>query len=175
MNFTEALSSAVLPFVLFSVAVCVLVTDRRTFDSFLSGAGDGIKTAAGLLPSLCALVVAVEMLFASGFAEFAADSLSGVLSHLGIPSEIVPLLITRPVSGSASTAAYTELLDVFGPDSPAALAASVIMGSSDTVIYVVSVYFSSVGITKTRHALPAAFATMLFCILFSCFICRRFF
>lgn len=115
------------------------------------------------------------MLFASGFAEFAAKALSGVLGAVGIPSEIVPLLITRPISGSASTAAYTGLLDTYGPDSMAVLIASVIMGSSDTVIYVISVYFSSVGIRKTRHAMPAAILTMIFCIFFSSFICRFFF
>ena len=172
---TEILSAAVLPSILFLTALIVLFSHKPSFDAFLSGAGDGVRSAAGLLPSLCALIVAVEMLFASGFAEFAAQALSGVLGAVGIPSEIVPLLITRPISGSASTAAYTELLDVYGPDAPAVLVASVIMGSSDTVIYVISVYFSSIGIKKTRHAMPAAFLTMIFCIFFSSFICRLFF
>ncbi len=172
---TEAISSAVLPVVLFVTALSVLATDSGTFDAFLSGASEGMGTAVKLLPSLCALIVAVEMLFASGFSEFAAEALSGVCGAVGLPSEIMPLLITRPISGSASTAAYTELLDLLGPDSPAVLAASVIMGSSDTVIYVISVYFSSAGIKKTRYALPVAFATMIFCILFSSFICRVFF
>lgn len=172
---TEMVSAAVLPSILFLAALIILFSDKPSFDAFLSGASDGLTTAAGLLPSLCALIVAVEMLFASGFADFAASALSGVLGAVGIPSEIVPLLITRPISGSASTAAYTELLDVYGPDAFAVLVASVIMGSSDTVIYVISVYFSAIGIKKTRHALPAAFLTMIFCIFFSSFICRLFF
>lgn len=169
------IGASVLPAVLFLTALVVLFSHRASFDAFLSGASDGVRSAVGLLPSLCALIVAVEMLFASGFAEFAVDALSGVLGAVGIPSEITPLLITRPISGSASTAAYTELLDVYGPDSMAVLIASVIMGSSDTVIYVISVYFSSVGIKKTRHAMIAAFLTMIFSIFFSSFICRLFF
>ena len=172
---TETISAAVLPSILFLTALIALFSDKNSFDSFLSGAADGMKSAAGLLPSLCALIVAVEMLFASGFAEFLSGALSGVLGAVGIPSEIVPLLITRPISGSASTAAYTELLDKYGPDSMAVLIASVIMGSSDTVIYVISVYFSSVGITTTRHAMAAALLTMIFSIFLSSIVCRLFF
>ncbi len=172
---TEAVSAAVLPSILFLTALVVLFSDKSSFDFFLSGAADGVRSAVGLLPSLCALIVAVEMLFASGFAEFAADALSGILGAVGLPSEIVPLLITRPISGSASTAAYTELIDKYGPDSMAVLIASVIMGSSDTVIYVISVYFSAVNIKKTRHAMAAALLTMLFSIFLSSVICRLFF
>ena len=79
---------------------------------------------------------------------------------------------TRPFSGSASAATLSDLLSRVGADSFTGLCASVIYGSSDTVVYVVSVYFSSVGIRRTRWALPCAFAVMLFCIFFSCFLCR---
>lgn len=172
---TETVSAAVLPSILFLTALVVLFSDKGSFDSFLSGAADGVRSAIGLLPSLCALIVAVEMLFASGFAEFAADALFSILGAVGLPSEIVPLLITRPISGSASTAAYTELIDQYGPDSMAVLIASVIMGSSDTVIYVISVYFSAINIKRTRHAMAAALLTMLFSIFLSSVICRLFF
>lgn len=171
---TETISAAVLPSILFLAALVVLFSHKPTFDAFLSGAADGLSATARLLPSLCALIVAVEMLFASGFADFAADVLSGVTDRVGIPSEIVPLLITRPISGSASTAAYSEMLTEYGPDSYAVLLASVIMGSSDTLIYVLSVYFSAAGVKNTRHAVPAAVLTMIFCIFFSSFVCRRF-
>lgn len=172
---TGAVPAAVLPSILFLAALVVLFSHKPAFDAFLSGASDGLATTARLLPSLCALIVAVEMLFASGFADFAADALSGVMNAVGIPSETVPLLITRPISGSASTAAYSEMLAEYGPDSYAVLLASVIMGSSDTLVYVLSVYFSAAGVKNTRHAVPAAVLTMLFCIFFSSFICRRFF
>ena len=88
---------------------------------------------------------------------------------------MLPLLLTRPFSGSASTAAYTELLERVGADSLAGLAASVIYATSDTVVYVVAVYFSAVGIRRARTALPAALAVMLFCTFFSCFLCRVWF
>lgn len=169
----ELVSSSVLPLVMLLVSLVILSSKKPLFDSFLSGAGEGAVTAAKLLPALCALIVSVEMLFASGIPDALTELLSGAAEHLGIPLEILPLLITRPVSGAASSATFSELLEEYGPDSAAALAASVIMGSSDTIVYIISVYFSSVGIKKTRHALPAAFLVMLFSILFSCFIVEK--
>jgi len=118
------------------------------------------------------LMVAVAMLNASGAVDFAAKLLSPIADITGLPTELLPLLLTRPFSGSASTAGYTTLLNQVGPDSLAGLCASVIFGSSDTVVYIISVYFSSVGIKHSRHAFPIAFAVMLFCIFFSCFLCR---
>ena len=168
----NTISSAVLPAILFLVALITLRSDRGAFDAFLDGASGGIRTAAGLLPSLCALIVATSMLFASGLADAIAYALSDLFNVIGLPSGITPLLITRPISGSASTAAYTELLEKYGADSSASTLASVIMGSSDTVIYVISVYFASAGVKRTRHAMPVAFAAMIFCILFASFICR---
>lgn len=172
---TELLSASILPAILFLTALIVLFSDKSAFDAFLSGASDGVRSAAGLLPSLCALIVAVEMLFASGFADFAAEALSPVFGALGMPSELLPLLVTRPISGSASTAVYTGLLEKYGPDSMTALIASVIMGSSDTAIYVISVYFSSINIKRTRHALAASLLTMLVTIALSAVLCKIFF
>lgn len=171
----SAVPEYVLPSILFIAALAALRSDASAFDAFLDGAGEGLRTTAKLLPSLCALIVATSMMFASGLADALAELLSGAFAALGLPSAITPLLITRPISGSASTAAYTELISHSGPDSFVSFLASVIMGSSDTVVYVVSVYFSSVGIKRTRHAMPAAFAVMIFCILFSAFICRIFY
>ncbi len=171
----ENIASATLPLVMLLVSLVILSSKKPLFDSFLSGAGEGAVTAAKLLPALCALIVSVQMLFASGIADAVAELLSGFTEKIGIPSEILPLLLTRPVSGSASSATFSELLSVYGADSFAAAVASVIMGSSDTMIYIMSVYFSSVGIKKTRHALPAAFLVMIFCILFSSYICRLWF
>ena len=167
--------SAILPSILFICALAILRSDKGAFDAFLDGAADGMRTTAKLLPSLCALIVATSMLFASGLADDIASSLSGVFGAVGLPSEITPLLLTRPISGSASMASFSELLSRCGPDSGASLVASVIMGSSDTVIYVLSVYFSSVNVKRTRHAFPVALIAMIFCIFASSLVCRLFF
>ncbi|MGM9683372.1 MAG: spore maturation protein [Eubacteriales bacterium] len=171
----EYIASLAVPVIVCIVGLLMLFGKYPYFDSFVEGAKDGLSTAVRLLPTLVALMVGVNMLKASG----ALDTLSGLLapaaSFLGIPSELLPLLMTRPFSGSASTAAYSSLLENYGADSYVALCASVIMGSSDTMLYVITVYFSSVGVKKSRYAIPCATLVMLFCIFFSCLICRIWF
>lgn len=153
----------------------MLFGNKGYFDAFTSGAKDGLKTAVNILPTLIALMVSINMLNASGLTLMIADKLSPIFSKLGVPPELLPLLITRPVSGSASTAAYSSLLKNYGADSFPSLCASVIMGSSDTILYIISVYFSYVGIKKSRYAIPTATAVMIFCVFFSCLICRIWF
>ncbi|MBO5898920.1 MAG: spore maturation protein, partial [Clostridia bacterium] len=133
---------------------------------------EGVRTAVRLLPTLTALLVAVGMLRASGAVETVGAWLSPVLLRVGVPSELTPLLLTRPFSGSAAMATYSSLLTEVGADSFTAACATVVMGSSDTAVYVISVYFSSVGVKKTRYALPLSLVLMVFCIFFSCFLCR---
>ncbi len=171
----ETLSSLAMPAVTLCVGLLMLCSKRDCFQAFTRGAKEGLRTAVGLAPTLVALMVAVAMLNVSGATALLGKVLSPAAARIGLPSELVPLLLTRPFSGSASTAAYSELLSRVGADSFAGLVASVIFGSSDTVVYVLSVYFSSVGIKQTRGAFPCAFAVMLLCIFFSCFLCRLWF
>ena len=168
----ELLSRLSMPLVAVTVGLFMLFGKRDYFRSFTEGAFEGLKGAIGLAPTLTGLLVAISMLNASGAVEVLSRLLSPVADRIGLPSSLLPLLITRPFSGSASMAAYSELLSTVGPDSLAGLCASVIFGSSDTVVYVIAVYFSSVGIRHTRWAFPCAFSVMLFCIFFSCFLCR---
>ena len=172
---SEYISSLIIPLVLALTGLFMAFGKKDYFESFLEGAREGFSTAIKLLPTLVALVVAIRMLTSSGALEVVSDLLSGISGVLGIPTELLPLLLTRPFSGSASLAGFSALLEECGADSFAALLAAVIMGSSDTLVYVISVYFSSVGIKKTRHAFPVAIASMLFCIIFSCFICKMWF
>ncbi|MBQ8309589.1 MAG: spore maturation protein [Clostridia bacterium] len=171
----ETVSALAMPTVVVAVGLLLLFGKSNYFDSFLRGAKQGLQISVNLLPTLVALMVAVAMLNASGATETLSNLLSPVAAHVGIPTELLPLLLTRPFSGSASTAAYSTLLEQVGADSLAGLCASVIFASSDTVVYVIAVYFSSVNIRHTRYAFPCAFAVMLFCIFFSCFLCRLWF
>lgn len=171
----EYLSSLAIPAVIFIVALFMLFGKKRYFEAFIQGAKEGLGTAVDLLPTLIALVIAISMFNASGIPALLSELLSPIADKIGVPAEIIPLLVTRPISGSASTAAYSSLLQIYGADSFAALCASVIMGSSDTMLYVIGIYFSSVGIKKGRYALGVAFVVMLFCVFFSCLICRIWF
>lgn len=173
MNFA---AGVVVPLVLTSVGALMLFSKREKsqqyFDAFIEGARDGIGTAVKLLPTLVALLCAVAMFNASGAAELLAKIASPVLGALGIPSELVTLLMVRPISGSASSALAAELLARISPDSYAGRCASVILGSSDTAIYIVAVYFSAVGVKKARHALPAALCVTALCAVLACAIVR---
>ena len=171
----EYISSLAIPLVICLASLFMILGRKPYFESFVEGARDGLKTAVGILPTLIALMIAINMLNASGLIMWLGTLLSPLAEHIGVPAELLPLLLTRPFSGSASTAAYTALLERVGSDSFPALCASVIYASSDTVVYVIAVYFSSVGIRRSRHAFPCALAVMLFCIFFSCFLCRLWF
>ncbi len=171
----ETISALAMPMVAVLVGLIMMIGKKDYFAAFTRGAMEGLKTAVRLLPTLCALLTAISLLNASGAVEMIAGWLAPAAGAIGVPQELLPLLLTRPFSGSASTAAFTDLLSRVGPDSFAGLCASVIFGSSDTVVYVITVYCSSVGIRRTRWAFPCAFAVMLFCIFFSCFLCRIWF
>ena len=168
----SAVSSYLIPCLMGGVGVLMLRGKRPYFEAFLEGATSGLQTAVRLCPTLTALLVAIGMLNASGAVQTVSAWLAPVFEALGVPGELLPLLLTRPFSGSAATATYSSLLEQLGADSFAAACASVIMGSSDTVVYVITLYFSSIGVKKTRYALPVSLLLMLICIFFSCFLCR---
>lgn len=172
----DSISSFVIPAILLVFSLFLFRDKNDYFQAFLEGARDGLKTTVSLVPTMVLLLTALSMLSASGATDSIARLLAPAGSAVGVPSEIIPLLITRPVSGSAANAAFSKLLETYGADSFPAFAASVIMGSSDTLIYVISVYFSGAkSVRHTRHAFPAAMVVMLFCIFFSCFIARLFY
>ncbi len=175
MATVEKISLLVLPCVVFLVAVIILFGKKRDyFSCFLEGAKNGMKSTFALLPSLCAIIISVSMLLNSGLCDYICGWLAPFFDKIGIPSEIFPLILIRPFSGSAALATFKELLAKYGPDSFAGVCASVIMASSDTFVYVVCIYFSSSKIKKTRYALPVSFVVCVLCTLLSAFISRIF-
>lgn len=171
----EYISTLVIPIVIAIVAILMLIPNKQYFEIFVEGARDGISTTVKILPTLVALMVSIKMLSASGALVWLSGIISPVTNLLGIPEEILPLLMTRPFSGSASSASFSNLLSTYGADSIAGFCASIIMGSSDTIVYIMAVYFSSVKIKKTRYAMPVAFFVMLFCIAFASILTRLFY
>ena len=164
------LASLALPllFALFGLLFTVSRQDLTT--AFREGATEGLHTAFGLLPTLVMLMTAVSMFSASGAPEYLATWLTPILSKIGIPPELTPLILIRPLSGSGSTALLTQLYETYGADSDVAFCASVLTASSDTLLYVVAVYLS--GVKKTRHTLLSAFLVMLLGIVLSCLFSR---
>ena len=168
----NTLSSLLIPFIFLTFSLITLFSSSDMHTAFVSGAKEGIKTAAGLSIHMIILMCAVSMLNASGAVEIAGRVLSPLIKAVGIPEEIISLLIVRPVSGSAATAMLEDIFSSYGASSFAGRCASVLAGSTDTIIYTISVYSSASGIQKTRHALPCAFITLFFAAVMSCLVVR---
>ncbi len=128
----------------------------NVFDEFINGAKNGFKTILDITPSLIALLLCVNMLRASGGLDVICSLVSPLTTFLGIPKEITPLAILSPVSGSGALGMYENILKSFGPDSYIGRCASVIMGSTETTFYAITLYYGSINIKKTRHTLPSA-------------------
>lgn len=143
-------------------ALVVLITVHgafkgiNVFDEFLQGAKSGLKTVFDIIPSLTALLLCVNMLRSSGGLDVVCSLLSPISDFLGIPREITPLAILSPISGSGALGMYENILKEFGPDSYVGRCASVIMGSTETTFYAITLYYGSINIKKTRHTLPSA-------------------
>ena len=126
------------------------------FDIFLEGAKDGIEIVVKLFPTLIGLFVAIGLLRSSGIIDFIINILAPITNLLNIPKEIMPLALLRPVSGSASIAVGTDIMQTYGVDSKIGLIVSTIMGSTETTLYTIAVYTSIVNIKKIRFVMIAA-------------------
>lgn len=126
------------------------------FDAFADGAKEGIFTLLKIAPTLVGLIVAVNMLKASGVTDALCTAVQPLAEKLGFPKEIVPMVLLRPISGGGSTALLTGIYRDYGPDSFAGRVASVLAGSTETTFYAIAVYFGSVNIKKIRHTLVSA-------------------
>lgn len=146
----------VVPLILLAVSLLALRKKENTYDLLLQGGAEGLKLVAAILPALVILLTAVHMLKASGAVELLSRLLSPVFSFFGIPPETAMLVLIRPISGSAALAVGADLMAQYGPDSLIGRTAAVMLGSTETTFYTISVYFGAVGIRKTRYAVPAA-------------------
>ena len=140
---------------LFSTAAA-LRKRENSYDLMLLGAREGLKLLVSILPALVLLLTAVHMLRASGAVDLLSRLLAPVFSLFGIPPETAMLVLIRPISGSAALAVGADLIQEYGPDSPVGRTAAVMLGSTETTFYTVSVYFGAAGIQKTRYTVPAA-------------------
>ena len=146
----------IVPVILSVVGILSLRKKENGYDLMIDGAAEGLKLLLSITPSLIILLTGISMLRASGAMEAASNLLSVPLQWLAIPPETALLMLVRPVSGSAALAIGAELIASHGPDSLVGRTAAVMLGSTETTFYTISVYFGSCGIRKTRYAVPAA-------------------
>lgn len=150
----QYLSLLIIPlFILFTILYGTL-RKVRVYDSFVAGAKEGPAVVLGIFPYLLAIFIAIKGFQASGAFDYLRDAFYSLFAFLDIPIEVVSMAIIKPLSGSASTALFTDIVKTAGPESTAARICAVIMGSAETTFYVLAVYLGAAGIQKTRYLVP---------------------
>lgn len=156
MQLVSFISSMAMPFIILMIVVFGMIEKNKIFDTFVDGAKEGLEIVFNIFPTLIGLFVAIGALRSSGIIDTIVRFSEPVLDLINFPSEIMPLALLRPISGSASIAVATDIMKNFGVDTKLGLIASTIMGSTETTLYTIAVYTSAVGIKKTRFVLVAA-------------------
>ena len=169
------LFSMIVPLTICGVALYGAARRVDVYGALAQGAGSGLETLVRIVPALVGLMTAVYMLRASGALELAAGALAPLMERVGLSPELLPLMLVRPISGSAALGVGAELISAYGPDSRLGRTAAVMLGSTETTFYTVAVYFGAVGITRTRYAVPAALCADLTGFLASAWAVRLLF
>ena len=165
----------IVPGLLFAATATVLRKKENSYELMLQGAAQGLKLILSLVPSLILLVTAVTMLRASGAVDAISTFVAPCFQFFGIPPETAILVLIRPVSGSAALAVGTDLMIRYGVDSQIGRTVAVMLGSTETTFYTISVYFGAAGIQKTRYTVPAALMADMTGFLVSSLAVRLFF
>ncbi|MBM7584402.1 spore maturation protein B [Bacillus pakistanensis] len=153
MQFISMISLWIIPVMIGVILLYGTYKKVPTYESFVEGGKEGIKIAVSIIPFLIGMLVAITIFRASGALDFFVELLRPALTAIGVPVEVVPLAVIRPISGTAALGMVSDLIAVHGPDSFIGRLASVIQGSTDTTLYVLTVYFGAVGIKRMGDAL----------------------
>ena len=156
MKVINFISNLAMPMIILVIVIYGVKDKKNTFDIFLKGARDGIKTTFKIFPTLIGLFVAIGALRSSGILNMIIFFINPILRIIHFPSELMPLALLRPISGSSSIAIATDIMKNFGVDSNLGKMASTIMGSTETTLYTIAIYTSCVQIKKTRYIILAA-------------------
>ena len=171
----EKLSILILPLMILIIFFMAIFKKVPIYEEFVEGAKDGFKVSVSIIPYLVAIIVGVAMFRASGAIDILAEHLGQVLNKLSIPVDILPIMITRSLSGSATLGLFSDIANNFGPESYITKLAAVMVGSSETTFYVLAVYFGSVGIKKFRYALLTGIIADITGIVLAIWVSRLFF
>lgn len=171
----NTISLLAVPFLLSFFPLYATLRRVKVYEQFVEGAKEGFQVAVTIIPYLVAILVAVGMFRGAGGIKLITDKLGPVLSAVGFPSELMPMCLMRPLSGSGTLGMFTELVKEFGPDSLMARTAGTIFGSTETTFYVIAVYFGAVAVKRTRHAVPAGLIADVVGIIASIIVCRLMF
>lgn len=165
------LSLYALPFIIVLILTLAIFKKVPVYEEFTEGAKDGFRVAVNIIPYLVAIIVGISMFRASGAMDSLAGMLAPILNHFSIPADSLPIMITRSLSGSATLGLFTDIANKFGPDAYVTKLCAVIVGSSETTFYVLSVYFGSIGIKKFRYAIAVGLLADIIGIIGAVLVC----
>lgn len=155
VSITQTLSTFAIPALILFVVAYGAIKKIKIYEAFVEGAKEGFNIGVRIIPFLVAMLVAIGIFRAGGAMDILTTLLSPITSLIGMPAETVPMAFMRPLSGSGALGVMSEIIKTHGPDSLIGRMVSVMMGSGETTFYVLAVYFGSVSVSKTRHAVPA--------------------
>ncbi|MDD3839736.1 MAG: spore maturation protein [Clostridia bacterium] len=170
-EFISAISSWAIPAIILVILIYGIVKDVKVYEAFIEGAKEGIMTAVKVIPYLMAMIIAITMFKESGAMNLLIFALTPIAKLIGIPSEVLPLAVMRPLSGSASLGMVADIIKNYGADSSVGRIASTMMGSTETIFYTLAVYFGAVGIRNSRYTLKAALIADIVGVIASVWIC----
>ncbi len=168
----QAISDLAIPFLLSFFPLYAALRRVPVYEEFVEGAKEGFHVAIRIIPFLIAILVAVGMFREAGGIQIISDALGGILKAIGFPVELLPMVLMRPLSGGGTTGLFRDLVSQLGPDNLITRMAGTIMGSTETTFYVIAVYFGSVAVRRTRHAVPAGLIADFTGVVASILICR---
>ena len=173
MNQINYISSSIIPLVIMGIAVYGVYEKKKVYDIFIDGAKEGIGVVFNIFPTLIGIFIAVGALRSSGILDLIIKIIEPITDFFNFPSQIMPLAILRPISGSASMGIATDIINNYGVDSKIGIITSCIMGSTETTLYTIAVYTSCVKIKKIRFVLVAALIADFIGIVTSVVICQN--
>lgn len=172
MSFLTSISAWIIPCFILLVLLIASIKKLPTYELFVEGGKEGIHMAFRLLPFLLGMIVSIAILRSSGALEAFIYLITPLLVWVGIPPEIIPLALVRPISGTAALGMTAELTNTYGPDSFIGRLAATMQGSTDTTLYILTIYFGAVGIQKMRYALKVGLLADLVGIIASIIIVK---
>ncbi|TGY40753.1 spore maturation protein [Clostridium sartagoforme] len=170
----EYITKSIIPIIIIIIITYGMIKGRKVYEWFIEGAKEGLKVCINIFPYLLAMIIAVNIFREAKLLDILNNMISPIAGVIGLPKEVIPLVLIKPLSGSGAMGILTDILKNYGPDSYIGLIASVIMGTTETIFYTVTVYFGAVQIKKVRHTVWAALLADMTAIIVSIFIVLRF-
>ncbi|MCC5911120.1 MAG: spore maturation protein [Clostridiaceae bacterium] len=165
-------SVVAIPIMITIILVHGAIKRVNLYDVFVEGATEGFKTAIRIMPYLIAIFLAIGLMRKSGAMDLLTRLMTPLLARIGIPPEVLPLALMRPISGSGALGVVQDILTYYGPDSYVGRVASTMMGSAETIFYTMAVYFGAIGVKVSRHTVPAALLAHFVAVLASVWVCK---